>query len=158
MKPAHFAFLAIFIAQLAACTHTPSTQTGNIAASSGSELVGCWHGEDYQPAMRQSAAWLMNRKQDGTFNVDFWSWSSSGRLNKQAEAGRWISSREIYTTITTEIDGQVLQESYVDDYEIRSFDGTDMAYFHVKAGLTFKSKKVSCDFVPPSPRKLESPA
>lgn len=151
-------FLSVLIAQLAACSIAPTTKVNNTAASSASEFVGCWYGEDFQPVFRQSASWLMNRQQDGTFHIDFWSWSSSGSLKKQTERGRWSLNKNIYTTITTEINGGVLQENYIDDYEIRSFDGMEMVYFHSKAKITFKSKKVSCNYSPPSPRKLDSPA
>lgn len=154
--PARLAFSVAIVIQLAACSHVPSTKASSAPASSASEFIGCWHGEDYQPVLRQSATWLMDRKQDGTFKIEFWSWSTSGSLGKQTELGRWTTKGNTYTTVTTEIDGEVIKDPYVDDYEVRSFDGTEMVYFHSRSGLIFKSKKVSCQFVPPSPRKLES--
>lgn len=155
---ARLALTAALGVQLAACSHVSSTRSSSGPSSPAYEFVGCWHGEDFQPVLRQSASWLMNRKQDGTFQIDFWSWSSSGSLVKQTELGRWSGNGNTYTTVTTEINGESLKEPYIDEYEIRSFDGTEMVYVQTKAELTFRSKKVSCHFVPPTPRRLESPA
>ena len=146
------------LAQLTGCASPPQPANSTSSAASTSEWIGCWYGEDFQPVMGQSSSWLMNRKSNGTFEIEFWSWAPTGKLNRQTEAGRWTSTKENYTTVTTAIDGNLLQKSYADSYEIRSFNGNEVVYFHSQAKLTFKSRKVDCDYVPPSPRNLNGPA
>lgn len=148
------------VAFLAGCAQTqqPPSATPNLAATPTSQWTGCWYGEDFQPAMGQSASWLMNRKPNGTFAIDFWSWAPSGQLRQQSESGRWSATKDTYTTVTTHLDGKPVKEPFVDTYEIKSFDGIEVVYFHPKAQQTFKSKKVSCDEAPPSPRRPGGPA
>lgn len=98
----------------------------------------------------------MHRKANGEFNVSFWSWTPSGTLTKQEEAGRWSVGQKTYTTVTTEIDRKKLEKSFVDVYDVLAFDGKHMTYFHPQMKVTFKSTLVSCDFVPPSPQRPNS--
>jgi hypothetical protein len=128
----------LLLAALGACQSVP--HTSNDAAYM---LIGCWQGHDYQPVLGQSATWLMQRKPDGTFQIEFH--SSSQPI--QREAGRWKVDGEKYTTITMSIDGvpvDARDPQFTDIYLLREVTAESMTYFHARMNITFKSKKVAC--------------
>lgn len=153
-----FLLMAPIALVAAGCAFTPQAPLPESMTASAhpDSFVGCWHGEDFQPAFQQTSAWVMHRQANGEFTVSFWSWTPSGTLTKQEEAGRWSAGQKTYTTVTTEIDRKKLDKSFVDVYDVLAFDGQQMTYFHQQMKVTFKSTRVGCDFVPPSPQRPNS--
>ena len=129
---------------LAGCSSTPPT-----ASSVRSSLEGCWYGEDYQPVFRARSGWLMNRKADGTFSIEFRAVGSGPHTAIQTEGGRWGYADGKYTTVTTVIDGKAVEPPYVDDYELKSISDSQMTYYHAEMNMTFTSRRVACDFKAP---------
>lgn len=115
-------------------------------------LVGCWYGEDTQANLEPRVDWLMNRKQDGTFTVEFRARESSQNLPIQTEEGYWWRNGDTYTTITTTVAGEKMDTSnpqYTDVYEIISKKNNEISYYHPETKQTFTAKKVSCDYKAP---------
>src|SRR5204863_110263 len=109
-------------------------------------LVGCWYGEDYQPVFQRKASWLMNRRADGTFIIEFRTIELGLRLPVQTEEGRWTHKDGKYTTFTTKVAGEEVDTSdlhYTDEYEVRSLNDIEMTYYHPGVKQTFTSKKVA---------------
>ena len=106
-------------------------------------LVGCWRGEGYQPIVGRSTEWLMNRRSDGTFTIEF-------RLRYgfvQIEEGTWLDLGTTYVTHTLKIDGEPVDGNdpeFMDTYELRSVTDEGMEYYHLRTHITFKSQKVAC--------------
>ena len=115
-------------------------------------LVGCWYGEDYQPVFQRKAGWLMNRKSDGTFTIEFRTVERGLHLPIQTEEGRWTYQNGKYTTATTNVAGESIDTSdpqYTDEYEVMSLSDTEMIYYHPGVKQTFVSKKVVCEYKAP---------
>jgi hypothetical protein len=132
-----FTLLALLCTALASCSTTTKSE------GQQSRLVGCWLGEDFQPVMGESAKWLMNRKPDGTFKIEFQ--SRDGTV--QREEGTWLDQGSNYTTVTLRIDGEpvdVNDTQFTDTYEIRSVTNGVMEYYHTRMNITFKAQKVEC--------------
>lgn len=112
-------------------------------------LVGYWAGEDYQPALQRKASWLMNRKPDGTFKIEFHVRQPDGSVSTQIEEGVWMLVDGLYRTVTNRINDRPVDGSkpqFTDEYEVRVINQTEMSYYHLRAKQVFKSKKVSSDF------------
>jgi hypothetical protein len=123
---------------LISCSTAPTPTTDRAA------LIGCWAGEDFQPALGQSAQWVMNRRANGTFSIEFK--SSDGSI--QPEEGTWAQSGNGYTTVTTKIGGDPVDTNdpqFTDTYEVRSAAGGVMEYYHAKANIVFKARRVACE-------------
>lgn len=109
-------------------------------------LSGCWYGEDYQPLLGSKASWLMNRKKDGTFSIEFRTATAGERIPVQIESGDWKYENGRYITITKVVAGKAVTPYYVDEYEIKLFASNEMVYFHTDIKQEFSSKRVSCDY------------
>jgi hypothetical protein len=110
-------------------------------------LVGCWYGEDFQPVLQRKAAWLMNRRADGSFTIEFATVGQGKQLRIQVEEGRWSHENDTYTTVTTKVGGESLDTidpQFTDVYEITLLADGVMSYYHPKMKMAFTSKKVSC--------------
>jgi len=112
-------------------------------------ISGCWYGEDYQPLFGNKAGWLMNRKKDGTFSIEFRTVKAGERLPIQTEFGEWKFENGKYITITKVVAGKIVTPYYVDEYEIKSLGSSEMVYFHSGVKQEFSSKRVSCDYQAP---------
>jgi flagellar basal body rod protein FlgB len=138
--------LLILIFLFGCSTVTPS----NSDTPSSKALEGKWFGEAFQPAINAQAKWLMNRRNDGTFQITFAKYDEKQKLiSKQTEEGTWSYQAYLYATATTKIDGEavdVKDESYQDLYEIEDFSEGGMKYRHLKSGQLFQSKRVPNDF------------
>jgi len=129
---------------LIGCSNVPISQE-----RTADYLRGCWYGEDYQPLLGSKASWLMNRKKDGTFSIEFRTVTAGERLPVQTESGDWKFENGRYITITKVVAGKDVTPYYVDEYEIKSFASNEMVYFHAGVKQEFSSKKVSCDYRSP---------
>ncbi len=119
---------------------------------SNDPLVGCWYGEDYQPVFQRRAGWLMNRRADGTFTIEFRTVERGVSLPIQTEEGRWTHDNGQYTTFTTKVAGEEIDKTdphYTDTYEVRSVNDVEMTYYHPGVKQTFRSKRVDCDYKAP---------
>jgi hypothetical protein len=106
-------------------------------------LVGCWEGNDYQPVLGASAKWLIQRRADGTFDIEF---TAAGKT-PQRESGRWRVEGRTYTTTTLAIGSEsvdIKDPQFTDVYQLKDLSPNAMTYFHVKMNLTFQSIKVAC--------------
>ena len=134
-------FMSFLLLLISACASLPDASPPN------DPLVGCWHGEDFQPVTQRKEEWLMNRKPDGSFLIKFTAVERGTPLSTQTEEGRWTHKNGKYTTVTTKIAGEAVDASdpqYTDTYEVKSIGDNAMTYYHPKMNLTFTSKKVAC--------------
>lgn len=91
----------------------------------------------------QTTTWLIQRKSDRTFQIEF---GAPGEAN-QRETGRWAVDGQTYTTITSTINGKAIEplgRQFTDVYLLRDVTSNSMTYYHVRMNLTFKSVKVAC--------------
>ena len=112
-------------------------------------LIGCWYGEEYQPVLQRRAGWLMNRKLNGTFTIEFRTLERGHQLPNQTEEGYWAYRDGKYITKTTKVAGEAIDTAdpqYSDEYDIQSLSENEMTYYHSGVKQTFKSKRVSCDY------------
>lgn len=132
------AIIALSIAMVSGCS------TNAVVALEPSKiLVGCWEGRDFQPVLGTSAKWLMQRRADGTFDIEF---RTPGRP-PQRETGRWSVEGSTYTTITLTVDNEpvdVRDPQFTDIYQLKDLSAHSMTYFHRKMNMTFQSIKVAC--------------
>ncbi len=98
---------------------------------------------------RRLKPWLMNRREDGTFTIEFRTVKAGSRLPIQTEEGRWKYQDGRYTTITTIVKGKAVDPHYVDEYELKSLSENEMTYYHLGIKQTFSSKRVGCDYQAP---------
>jgi hypothetical protein len=129
---------AMLAAALGACS-PPSTAP--VIPAHG--LIGCWQGQDYQPVVGETSTWLMQRKQDGTFQIEFRTPSRPA----QHETGLWKVDGQIYTTVTMTINGKPVDlddPQFTDAYLLREVAPVSMAYHHSRMNVTFRSTKVAC--------------
>ena len=128
----------------------PAVTPSNSADPSTKTLEGKWFGEDFQPVINSNAKWLMSRKTDGTFHITFARYDAKQKLiSKQTEEGTWSYRAYLYATVTTRIDGELVDANssdYQDLYEIDDFNQSGMKYRHLKSGQLFQSKRVPDDF------------
>lgn len=132
------AIVTLGVSALLGCTAGPV-----VVADPSKLLIGCWEGKDFQPVLGQTAQWMMQRRSDGSFEIEF---RSTGR-RPQREAGKWKVEGNTYTTMTLTINGSpvdVRDPQFTDVYELRDLTADSMAYFHAKANVTFRSIKVAC--------------
>lgn len=104
-------------------------------------VAGLWFGEGYQPALQMSTTWLMNRKDDGTFRVDFRRYRDCVLVFQQVEEGRWKQDGLRYFTTTTSIDSQPFEAS--DEYRIDEISTVTMRYTHLKSNNQFEARRIS---------------
>ena len=129
---------ALAAAAISGCSTTPTT-----SLEPSRLLIGCWEGKDYQPVLGQSAKWLMQRRSDGTFDIEF---RAQGQP-PQRETGRWRVEGTTYTTVTLTIDDEpvdVRDPQFTDVYQLKDLSANSMTYFHSKMNMTFQSIKVAC--------------
>ena len=134
--------LAVLLIGLSGCSNYEMPFAGgNVLADQG--LVGCWSGEDYQPALRQTTRWLIQRNADQTFQIEF----GVPGAPPQREIGRWSANGSTYTTVTTSINGEAVEPfdpSYTDTYVLRDVTANSVTYYQSQRKLTFKSVRVAC--------------
>jgi hypothetical protein len=133
-----FPIFTLVITVISGCSTTPA-----VSLEPTKLLIGCWEGKDYQPVLGQSAKWLMQRRSDGTFDIEF---RAEGQP-PQRETGKWSVEGKTYTTITLTIDNEpvnVRDPQFTDVYELKNLSAQSMTYFHPKMNVTFQSIKVAC--------------
>jgi hypothetical protein len=136
--PQSISIVALVGAALSGCSTTPTAQL-----EPSKLLIGCWEGKDFQPVLGQSARWLMQRRIDGTFDIEF---KAQGQP-PQRETGRWSVEGTTYTTVTLTIDKRpvdVRDPQFTDVYQLKDLSANSMTYFHPKMNMTFHSIKVAC--------------
>ncbi len=134
---AHLALILFICVALVSCGKTKALD------EQSSSLLGCWSGDDFQPVLGQTTMWLMERRSDGTFRVEFQ--PKDGKL--QIEEGTWRHKGSSYTTATSEINGKLVDASnpiYADEYEIKLLANGFMEYHHTRMKVNFKARKVEC--------------
>lgn len=130
--------VALAVAVVSGCSTTPA-----LNLEPRKLLIGCWEGKDFQPVLGQSAKWLMHRRSDGTFDIEF---RTEGQP-PQRETGRWSVKDTTYTTITLTIDNEpvdIRDPQFTDVYQLKNLTAESMTYFHPKMNMTFQSVKVAC--------------
>jgi hypothetical protein len=103
-------------------------------------VAGLWFGEGYQAALRTNTSWLMNRKDDGTFRVEFRRYQDCVLVFQQVEEGRWKQDGLRYSTATRSIDGQPFEAD--DEYRIDEITGTTMRYMHIRSNNQFEARRI----------------
>lgn len=130
--------IALSLAALAGCA------TPHGGAPTGSQVLsGCWEGRDYQPVLGQRAAWRMNRRSDGSFEIEF---RAAGGA-PQRETGRWRVDGSTYTTITLTVDEEPVDPQdpqFTDVYQLMKVSADSMIYLHRGLNMSFRSVRVAC--------------
>ena len=115
-------------------------------------MVGKWYGE--QPAKEGGKRqWIVERKRDGTYKINFRVYRETGELSESAEVGQWAVSGPVYLSMFR---GRVRGNNIVpvdpsdpynyDAYEILELNDEIFKYRHYELGATFTLKKVAEDF------------
>lgn len=121
--------------------------------SPASQLEGRWYGESYQPSLGKKTQEVMDRRADGTFEIEFRLYENCELKFDEKEAGRWSVNGRIYHTDTLYVNGRAVDTKlsfYHDDYEIERLGTGEFTYRHVKSGVTATSRKVGPDFIFPA--------
>lgn len=144
-------------AALAACAPAINTYKPEDAASAAQRqmLIGHWYGEAPLEGggIRQ---WIVERRADGFFKVQFHLINADGTVTNQTEVGIWGASAGIYFTKTTGwLDGDRFSRadptdaSYDDAYAIESVTADTFRMRSLAFGDTFTVKRVSETFTIP---------
>ncbi len=120
----------------------PAPPASSPPAAAG--IDGCWRASGYQPGLGRSDSWLMNRHQDGTFEITF---TETGPRIAHHESGRWRFDGKIYATLTLVVDGKPVDArdpAYVDVYRLSDVTADAMSYVHVRTNTAYRSIRVPC--------------
>ena len=136
--------LLLLAAFLSGCATTSNVYLNTVA--------GRWYGVERQP--RESSYpvhWIVERHEDGTFDVTTFEEKNCKVIAFTRESGRWALSNGLYSTITTEVDGKRVNSSeryYQDIYALEEVTPDRMIYTSIAEGIRFTGKRVPEDFVP----------
>lgn len=159
-----FGFTAILLAGCASTSAIERVKPDDEKASSQREMmVGTWYGEAPLKDGGQRL-WLIDRKQDGTFMVEFLMMEAGGEQWRQAEAGIWGYSAGIYFTKTMAIGSRDLlsavdptNANYDDTYSVKSLTADALSTESLTTGNTFSVKRVPSSFILPSTKEQTAP-
>lgn len=116
-------------------------------------LEGYWYGESYQPSLRETTQELIDRRADGTFEIEFRLYKHCTLAFEEKEAGRWSLNGRIYHTDTLYVNGRAVDAKlpyYQDDYAIEKLEEGVFTSRHLKSGVRSTSRKVTRDFIFPA--------
>lgn len=108
-------------------------------ASDGSAFVGRWMGNQYVEGRDFTQQWVMDRREDGTFTIEF-SINDGFTIQRQTETGTWSYANCLYKTVTLTVGGY--SSHYTDAYHVRALSDAFMEYVHVASGRVYQSFRV----------------
>ncbi len=118
-------------------------------------LVGKWFG-NMNVAGGGKYMWIAERKNDGSYKIQFRTVDPSGKKEEQTEVGEWGVSGNIYFTIYKAhlkggkaIPADPTNPGNRDAYRILKLTNEVFEYEHLDEGVRFTVKKVAQDFVFP---------
>jgi hypothetical protein len=124
----------------------------NEPATAASPLEGSWFGERAEPGTGDLIQWLVHRRSDGTYTIEFHVYRDCNLPDIWREAGIWRFSENLYFTVTLEVAGtptDVNNPFYQDTYRVESITPTEMRYTHLKSGRAYSVRRVEREFVFP---------
>lgn len=154
MKRTHILLLTFVSVALVSCTGVRPVKHFKDGESSQTVaqrqlLIGSWRGE--APVKTGGKrTWIIERKSDGTFQVDFTHTDQKGMVFKQSEAGIWGTSAGYYFTATrayvdsrgaTKVD--TTDPTFYDVYKITKLSSDEFEYRNLSTGNQFVTKRVS---------------
>jgi hypothetical protein len=114
--------------------------------------MGRWYGESLTKD-NLTQKWLIERRLDGGFTVQFKQLKGKKTVYTQTEFGLWGVSGNVYFTISREAlyEGRVIPlevetSNPYDAYEILYLDAFTVRYRSLDSGDIFESKKVTADY------------
>lgn len=116
------------------------------------QYVGRWLGEE-KTKEQSILKWLMIRRIDGGYTVNFKEFKNSKVIFEQTEAGYWGVVGDIYFTMTREVlvgenfvPLDVTKPEFYDAYKILKFDGKIMRYKSFEPANVFQVEKMPDTF------------
>lgn len=129
---------------LVACATTATVRT--------SDLDGTWYGSAHQShTSPYEIHWVIERFPNGTFAMVTYEEKPCGLSVFSREAGRWSMSNDIYTAITTRLNGESVDSSksyFQDVYEVLSASRNTFKYRSVTYGIEFEARRVTSGYKP----------
>ncbi|WP_152527632.1 MULTISPECIES: hypothetical protein [unclassified Afipia] len=111
------------------------------SVAGAADLEGYWYSEGYQPFARQYMQWMIHRKPDRSFIVEFRHYRNCELSKRQTEGGIWIATQKGWRTETKTINGSHSKEPLIDDYEITKGSDLEIEYKHVATGQVWTARK-----------------
>ncbi|MDH3595982.1 MAG: hypothetical protein OEM93_14155 [Rhodospirillales bacterium] len=124
----------------------------NEPATAASPLEGSWFGERGEPGTGHLIQWLVHRRSDGTYTIEFHIYRDCSQPEIWLETGVWRFSKNLYFTMTLEVDGtptDVDNPFYQDTYRVEGITPTEMRYTHLKSGRAYSVQRVEREFLFP---------
>lgn len=163
MKQIALLVSAVYVALLSGCYTTNDTTSkspvvGYASRESALEeskwdlMVGTWYGK--QPKKEGGIhEWLMTRKMDGSYHIQFRTTSAFGGVKYSEEVGTWGVSAEIYFTtfdgwiiegvfVKTDLEGQFTRDAY----RIEKLNQEEMIYTSLETESTYRVVRVTDSF------------
>ncbi|PHS70357.1 MAG: hypothetical protein COB23_04385 [Methylophaga sp.] len=106
-------------------------------------LVGYWKGSKTYPSEDETQQWLVDRRADGTYTIEFTFTYANGESYKSVEQGLWSYSGCLYSVIINNIDGSDVL--YQEVYRVNSVDENKMKYTNYRTGTEFEVFRVEVD-------------
>ena len=112
---------------------------------------GYWYGRGYQPELRKTMEWLVIRRSDGGYAVEFRDYNNCQLKSVHVETGRWTVSGNIMTIKTLTVDGHPVPDTpyYTDRYDILELDDDKMRIVHERTKQEWSLQRVPPDFTFP---------
>jgi hypothetical protein len=101
--------------------------------------VGVWEGESTADSGGERTRWTNTRNADGTFSIEFVGGEGARRWTS-VEHGYWAIYGCLYTTVTTEVDGE--PALYQEVYRVHPIDPDRFGYSNYGSGESYEQKRV----------------
>lgn len=134
---------------------TSPTRSGSTRQKKWAQLIGKWFGSlDLEGGGKYT--WINERKNDGTYKVQFRITDASGKKEEFIEVGEWGVSGDIYFTIYKgDLEGgkiipvDTTNPTYRDAYRILNLTNDIFEYEGLDEGSRFSVRKVAPNFTLP---------
>jgi hypothetical protein len=103
-------------------------------------MIGLWYGEGYQPLFKSRFQWLMDRRADGTFEVEFRHYEECRLTYRSVETGTWSADSAQYVSRTLTINSRPVNVEHV--YRIARHSDDEMDYIWIEGNVPYHSTKV----------------
>jgi len=115
------------------------------AQGADSLQVGYWHGNGYEPALKDLTQFIAHYGADGSFNVEFRIYHNCELIFDQRESGTWsLPSDRLLRIDTALVNGMPIPHS--DDYAIEELTAEHSRYVGKATGVEYRVKRVDARF------------
>lgn len=131
---------------------TTSTASAEETNNARKILIGHWLGEKKHDN-GQLQKWLVHRRADGIYRIDFRTTETDGTIDQWSEVGIWGVRLPIYfTAMRGRVDGEKVEPAngaiaaYYDAYRVLELSDDAFTYNSYASGNTFTVRRVSADY------------